>query len=453
MEVLRQARITTIGLHKRKRSKGLRRFLFVLLTTLGMDSLQPPGSKNFRRKESAESVERVEEVCAVLDASSDASTPVACSVAKNTALASHISMEEILMLRELLSRDSVEDSVKNALLKQVIDQKIEGALKAERQRSTQERDTLAAQQLQRLNQLQEKCEAERKKTSAAIFQVSEDRRARTLQEAEAHRALASETAKLVHMQSSVKIEVEEQKKKCEEFKESAAAARRELHETKESLAAATVSQRLLRAYKAEKQRCQTDLDETFRAFSAPAWQAQQTMEELEKSTKSTLLSLKSLQAALAGFRKRRIHSPPTRNATTDTVGALPCTKRSREPQPSPQENAAAPINRPAANLQASSRHGQPGLRSAPGGEEQGRSGLLGAPPTIAEAIVGQESASEARGRESEAAPGSSTTTQKTLPLPTIPKKAKTDKTEVIHIDITSPQTSLTGRPSSEWVLK
>lgn len=349
----------------------------------------------------------------------------------------------------------------------MIDQKIEGALKTQRQSSTQEMDTLAAQQQQRLNQLQEECEAEQTKTSAAICRAAEERHARTLAEAEAQRALSSETAKVAHIQSSLTIslqegrmalkEVEEQKKKCAELKESAAAARRELHEAKESLATATVSQRLLRAYKAEKQRCQTDLDDTLRAFSAPAWQAEQTMEELEKSTKSILLSLESLQAVLAGSRRRRIQPSPTRNSSTDTpVGSgasiIPAaTKRSREAshttaQTSPQENAAVPKNMPAAHVQASSSHGQPGLRCKAGGEEQGRvqgalptdiaeTWLLAASPLITcqEAVCAKQerSTSEARGRVS--APGnSSTAVQKTLPLPTIPKKAKTDKAEVIH---------------------
>ena len=63
--------------------------------------------------------------------------------------AGHISLAEIMIVRELLSRDSLDDATKSTLLQQVFDQKIEGVLRAERQRATweleSEREALASQ--------------------------------------------------------------------------------------------------------------------------------------------------------------------------------------------------------------------------------------------------------------------------------------------------------------------
>ena len=100
----------------------------------------------------------------------------------------HISLAEIMIVRELLSRDSLDDATKSTLLQQVLDQKIEGVLRAERQRATweleSEREALASQHksnvcivqqrlqaaLEEARQLRETVTAERAQAAAARAQ-------------------------------------------------------------------------------------------------------------------------------------------------------------------------------------------------------------------------------------------------------------------------------------------
>ena len=252
---------------------------------------------------------------------------------------SHMSIEEIMMLRELLSRDSVLDSMKSALLAQVIDKKIEGGLKAERLRAAHEREALATQHQsdvlklqQRVQELLEKGEAGCRKVLA---QAEEERLARTQAEVEAQRASASEKSSVAHMKSSLaaaRHEAEEVKIQFRELQEGAEATRKELCDMKEKLSTATVSQRLLWAYKAEKQRCQEDLQETLKTYSAPAWQAEQYMEAMEASILSTDVFLESLQSVLAS-RKRQMQ-PASRQQPlhTDMRDSVALAKR-RKDQP------------------------------------------------------------------------------------------------------------------------
>ena len=101
---------------------------------------------------------------------------------------------------------------------------------------------------------------------------------------------------------------------------------------KEKLSAATVSQRLLWAYKAEKQRCQEDLQETLKTYSAPAWQADQYMEAMEASILSTDVFLESLQSFLAS-RKRQMQPALSRKTLpTDMRDSVALAKR-RKDQP------------------------------------------------------------------------------------------------------------------------
>ena len=174
-------------------------------------------------------------------------------------------------------------------LSQAIDQKIEGALKTERQRTArlgEEKEGDIDRLKKRLKELLEKCDAECIKTAAALAQAEEERRMRSLAEAAAQRSASSEASQVAHLQSTLDATREREeaaKKRLYEYEEREAVSRKELQETKERLAGVTVSERLLRAYKAEKQRCQSDLEETLRAFSDPAWQEELQIEELSMS--------------------------------------------------------------------------------------------------------------------------------------------------------------------------
>ena len=201
----------------------------------------------------------------------------------------------------------------------MIDQKIEGALKAERQRAAQEvlqRQEETLQLKQRLQELETRCDMAQKTASSALSQAEDERRARVRVEAE--------------MQTTCN-QAEVAKAKARAAEEGAAATRRELQETKQSLAAATVQQRLLRAYKSEKDRCQADLEETLRRLSAPAWEAEQLMKDLEDSATSAQCCLDSLQSGLASRKRHLHHFSPSRLRVTAKSESDQCLQPSSTP--------------------------------------------------------------------------------------------------------------------------
>lgn len=340
---------------------------------------------------------------------------------------------------------------------QAIDQKIEGALKAERQRSSMEReqqDGDIARLKKRMQELLEKCEAERAKVSAALMQAEEERRARTMAETEAHRASASELSNLAHLQSlldGARHREDAAKDQLREYEEREAKSQKELHEARERLSGATVSQRLLRAYKAEKQRCQVDLEQTLRTFSDPAWQEEQQIEELEKSAISCQAVLESVQGVMSGTRKRHVQGPTSCGQQAGVT--LPLKSQSQGAGES-HSNLKRTSHRPARAPSDGSLHGavSPLARTNQGlGGKGGAGGATSAEPARSsdrasphefgvpeseETTVNVSSAcahNRSGEREAELKQPKDTPSGHPPPLPPIPKKQKVEKQDVIHI--------------------
>ena len=240
--------------------------------------------------------------------------------------AGHISLAEIMIVRELLSRDSLDDATKSTLLQQVFDQKIEGVLRAERQRATweleSEREALASQHksnvcivqqrlqaaLEEARQLRETVTAERAQAAAARA-AAEEERFRT--KAERARASAAESG-AAQERAAGASRVEAAETEAQAARQHAAAlrvelrtaqegweqTRRELEATKTVAEAAAVSQRLLQAYKAEKERCQADLAATSAALASSHRQAQEDITQLEARLEILAKSLHGLQTTL-----------------------------------------------------------------------------------------------------------------------------------------------------------
>lgn len=247
--------------------------------------------------------------------------------------AGHISLAEIMIVRELLSRDSLDDATKSTLLQQVFDQKIEGVLRAERQRATweleSEREALASQHksnvcivqqrlqaaLEEARQLRETVTAERAQAAAARA-AAEEERFRTKAErakasaaesgaareraAGASRVEAAETEAQAARQHAAALRVE-----LRTAQEGWEQTRRELEATKTVAEAAAVSQRLLQAYKAEKERCQADLAATSAALASSHRQAQEDITQLEARLEILAESLHGLQTTLVMTRHSR----------------------------------------------------------------------------------------------------------------------------------------------------
>ena len=247
--------------------------------------------------------------------------------------AGHISLAEIMIVRELLSRDSLDDATKSTLLQQVFDQKIEGVLRAERQRATweleSEREALASQHksnvcivqqrlqaaLEEARQLRETVTAERAQAAAARA-AAEEERFRTKAErakasaaesgaaqeraAGASRVEAAETEAQAARQHAAALRVE-----LRTAQEGWEQTRRELEATKTVAEAAAVSQRLLQAYKAEKERCQADLAATSAALASSHRQAQEDITQLEARLEILAKSLHGLQTTLLATGHRR----------------------------------------------------------------------------------------------------------------------------------------------------
>ena len=260
---------------------------------------------------------------------------------------------------------------------------------------------------------------------------------------------------------------------------------------------------MLRAYKSEKERCQADLEETLRNFSAPAWQAEQQMEELAASAACTQSCLDSLQSLLAGTRKRQVKGPPALRQVPDAtmpsslvraaspagrigmsclrrghakdVSALPSgaeiKSKSRDrstiqaadgsvisskllstapkrPRDEKDEECFTPTHAPAC-LQATAGHHAPASTDS----EVVKSRKTSLHQHTGEAQIRVPAHEHHANGTSHRDPVSSSNSdemqtnaaggvaQRWKQLPTIPKKHKPDKQEVIHIDMTTPPSS------------
>ena len=332
-------------------------------------------------------------------------------------------------------------------LSQAIDQKIEGALKTERQRTALHREQQEGdidRLKKRLKELLEKCDAERAKSSTALAHAEEERRMRSLAEAEAQRAATSEASKVAHMQSSLDAAREREdaaKKRLHEYDEREAVLQKELQETKARLSGATVSDRLLRAYKAEKQRCQRDLEETLRAFSDPAWQEELQIEELEASAGASQATLDSLQGLLSCTRKRRSKASSVRKEGGAAASLGAPTQGAREPHSTGALQRDDSLGE--ASLQGLGGKGGTKSGERAGADNDGKSSPSPAAPsqsfTAADISVGSSSSQEGSAGKDLADQNVSNAEPRRprdpplQSLPPIPKKQKLDKEEVIHI--------------------
>jgi hypothetical protein len=336
-------------------------------------------------------------------------------------------------------------------VKQVIDQKIEGALKAERESSAKEREELLAQHQgdvaklrHRLKHFAETCDAERSKMSAALVQVEEERfrtaesrtksAAALAQAEEERRGRVMLEAEVRRAENSVQVarsEAQAAKSKCEDLEVKLTATRSELQKSKESLTAATVTQRLLQAYKSEKERCQADLEATLRRFSAPAWQTDQQLEELELSLKATDASLEELEAVLMRTRKRRMPGAHAHGKSQRTTKGSSMKHAEQFDESSGEPQTGAELERRGDNVHIAAAAPAQG----PGHGAQGKSDLVESPgdrhagnslkfQRWNQGGIARQHAGSGSSRRQGAGQSNSNVRVLPLPLPAIPKKSK-----------------------------